>query len=218
MTTSNDTQTIDKGAKAKADRQAEVISMSDGRSVEFVGKRKMLKESLFDDAGNWTGTRFDFRDGSTFLFDTSRLPTTFSDGGNSLGVLAAHGLEQKLGDETAGTEKVGDMYLDVEVLGERLYAGEWSKERAAGGGMGGTSILIRALVESSGKPVEAIKAFLKTKDKAAKDAMRASDRLRPIVQRLEAEDAAKVAHVDTATLFGELDKVETASDEAVEAA
>lgn len=204
-------------AKAKVkDREAETIKMLDGREVEFTGlansprARRMKKESLFDEAGNWTGTRFDFRHGQTYLFDPARLPEKFSDGSSSLGSLASHGAEQKLGDETAGN-KTGseDMYLEVEAMGERLYKGDWSKERAAGDGMGGTSILLKALVEQTGKPIEALKEWLKGKTKDQKDAMRShpSSPLKPIVERLEAERIAKAGHVDVAAQFAELDAI-----------
>lgn len=200
------TETAAPAAKVKKDREAETVKMEDGREVEFVGKRKMLKDSQFDSDGNWTGTRFDFRDSRSILFVAPELDKKLSNGIFALAQFAAHGAEQKIGDETAGEEKVGDMYEAVLELTERLTGGDWTKERT-GGGMGGTSILIKALVESSGKSIEAIRAFLKGKDKAAKDALRLSPRLKPIVERLEQEELAKSAHVNTEALFGELDAV-----------
>ena len=73
--------------------------------------------------------------------------------------------------------------------------------------MAGTSILVRALVESTGKPVEAIKAFLANKSHAEKVALRGNPRIKPIVERMEAEKAAKAsgkAGVDTDALLDEL--------------
>ena len=59
-------------------------------------------------------------------------------------------------------------------------------------------MLLRALIEDrkdKGKEADVTKlrAWLKTKSPEQKKAMRNSDQLRPIVQRLEAEDAAKTA-------------------------
>ncbi len=200
----------------KPAREVEVVTMADGRQVEFTGApnapraRRMLKESLFDEGGAWTGTRFDFRHGQTFMFDPSKLPEKFADGTSSLGTLAAHGIEQKLGDETAGN-KTGseDMYLDVEALAERLYTGEWAKERVAGDSMAGTSILLQALVEQTGKPIEALKTWLKGKSRDEKEAMRSHPQspLKPIVERLEAERIAKAGHIDVAAQFAELDAI-----------
>jgi hypothetical protein len=206
----------DAATSKKPAREFESVTMADGRVVEFAGApgapraRRMLKESLFDDSGSWIGTRFDFRHGQTFVFDPFKLPPKFTDGTSSLGTLAAHGIEQKLGDETAGN-KTGseDMYLDVEALAERLYAGEWAKERVAGDSMAGTSILLQALVEQTGKPVDALKAWLKTKTRDEKEAMRSHPQspLKPIVERLEAERLAKAGNIDIAAQFAQLDAI-----------
>jgi hypothetical protein len=179
--------------------QVEVVKMDDGRSVEFAGKRKMLKDSIFSDDGSVKVIRFDFRNGHTFDF----VPP------DELKARAeAHGWEQKLGDETAGESDVDDMQLAVEELAERLQKGEWTVKRE-GGGMSGTSILLKALVEYSGRTVEDLKAFLKGKTAAEKLGLRTDNKKRPgkpetlktIVDRLEAEKAAKAAHIDTDALL-----------------
>jgi hypothetical protein len=115
---------------------------------------------------------------------------------------AAHGAEQKLGDATAGDEDVDDMVLDVEKLVQQLNAGDWSARREAGG-MAGTSVLLRALVEFSNgaRSVEQVKAFLAGKSQQEKLALRNSTKLKPIVERIEAEKASKAAHVDTDALL-----------------
>ena len=198
--------TTESEATPKGKAKVEVINvqMDDGTTLAFSGKRKMLKEAVFDSDGNWIGSKFSFRNGRIVNHTAPAADFKLKDGRYALQAYAAHGDLQKVGDETAGEDKVDDMVLAVEDIIEQLDRGEWSVERE-GGGMSGTSVLIKALVESSGKAVESIKAFLKGKTKQQKDAMRNSDRLRPIVQRLEAEEAAKAAHVDTGALFGELD-------------
>jgi hypothetical protein len=72
--------------------------------------------------------------------------------------------------------------------------------------MAGTSVLLRALIEHNAgrKSVEEIKAWLKGKTQAEKNALRGSAKLKPIVDRIEAEKAAKNAKVDTEALLGEL--------------
>src|SRR5258706_2156101 len=101
---------------AKPAREAVTVKMSDGRSVEFVGKRKLLKETLID--GTKVAVRLDFRNGETRLFP---IPPTL------LLKSAGHGMEQKLGDETAGTEEVADMVVRVEQLTGQLRKGDWSE-------------------------------------------------------------------------------------------
>jgi len=176
--------------KSKVEKIVEVVTMQDGRTVEFVGKRKMLKESFPE-----TGTvRLDFRNGETRSFV---IPGELKDR------FACHGAEQKLGDETAGVDDVDDMVLAVDDLIGRLNKLEWSVKRE-GGGFGGTSVLLRALVEFSGRTAEQVKEFLAGKSQAEKMALRNSAKLKPIVDRLEAEKASKGAKVDTDALLSSL--------------
>lgn len=178
---------------AKTETQVETVTMSDGRVVEFAGKRKLLKESQVTAEGS-VQVRLDFRNGETRLF-------TIPD--NMLAKFAAHGAEQKLGDEIAGLEAVDDCVLAVDNLIDRLYEGEWGVKREANG-MAGTSVLLKALVEHTGKSVEQIKAFLKDKSHAEKVALRNNPKIKPIVERIEAEKAAKGSKVDTDALLGQL--------------
>lgn len=171
-------------------KAVEDVKMQDGRTVQFVGKRKLLKESFPSE----NKVRLDFRNGETRTFV---IPEGL------LSKFAAHGAEQKLGDETAGLDDVDDMVINVDELIDRLNKGEWSTRRE-GSGVGGTSVLLRALVELSGKTTEQIKAFLTGKSQAEKMALRTSAKLKPIVDRLEAEKNAKAAKVDTDALLADI--------------
>lgn len=175
-------------------RQVETVKMSDGREVEFVGKRKLLKESVFNEDGTLQGVRLDFRNGESRLFI---VPQTL------FYRFAAHGAEQKLGDETAGIDDVDDMVLEVDELIERLNKGEWNVKRE-GGGMAGTSVLLKALVEYSKKTPEQVKEFLKGKSQAEKLGLRSHPEIKKIISRIEDEKLAKSAKVDTNALLGQL--------------
>jgi len=179
--------------KTKAEKVSEVVKYSDGRSVEFVGKRKMLKETLINADGT-VAVRLDFRNGETRLFP---IPQSL------FARFAGHGAEQKLGDETAGETDVDDMVLAVDDLIGRLDKGEWSVKRE-GSGFTGTSVLLRALVEFSGRTADQVKAFLTGKSQAEKIALRNDPKIKPIVERLESEKASKAAHVDTGALLSSL--------------
>ena len=179
---------------SKTETQVETVTMTDGRVVDFAGKRKLLKESSVNADGK-VQVRLDFRNGETRLFT---LPD------NLLNKFAAHGAEQKLGDEIAGLNDVEDCVLAVDELIDRLYNGEWSVKREANG-MAGTSVLVRALVEHTGKTVEQIKQFLSGKSQAEKVALRNNPKIKPIVERIEAEKASKKANVDTDAMLGELE-------------
>ena len=179
---------------SKTETQVETVTMTDGRVVDFAGKRKLLKESSVNADGK-VQVRLDFRNGETRLFT---LPD------NLLNKFAAHGAEQKLGDEIAGLTDTEDCVLAVDELIDRLYNGEWSVKREANG-MAGTSVLVRALVEHTGKTVEQIKQFLNGKSQAEKVALRNNPKIKPIVERIEAEKASKKANVDTDAMLGELE-------------
>lgn len=170
----------------------ETVTMQDGRIVEFAGKRRMLKSSA--EVEGKVQVTLDFRNGESRVF-------TIPD--NLLLKFAAHGAEQKLGDVTAGLESVDDAVLAVDDLIDRLYNGEWAQKRESSG-MAGTSVLLRALVESSGKSVEQIKVFLKDKTQAEKVALRNNPKIKPIVDRIEAEKSQK-SSIDTEALLGELE-------------
>lgn len=177
---------------AKAEAAVETVTMTDGRIVDFVGKRKLLKESFVKDGA--VSVRLDFRNGETRTFT---IPTAL------LTKFAAHGAEQKLGDEIAGLDDVEDAVMSIDTLTDRLNAGEWGVKREANG-MAGTSVLVRALVEHTGKSVEQIKTFLGPKSQAEKVALRNNPKVKPIVERIEAEKASKKSNVDTDALLGEL--------------
>lgn len=182
--------------------EVETVTMQDGRVVEFAGKRQLQKESSVTAEGQ-VQVRLDWRNGETRLFT---IPTSL------MAKFAAHGAEQKLGDEIAGLKGEGgkdadidDKILAVDELIDRLYNGEWGVKRESSG-LAGTSVLIRALVELYGKSVDEIKAFLKDKTQAQKSALRANPKVKPIVERIEAEKAAKAgSKVDTDALLGALE-------------
>ena len=179
---------------AKTETQIETVTMTDGRLTDFAGKRKLLKESSVNADGK-VQVRLDFRNGETRLFT---LPDAL------LNKFAAHGAEQKLGDAMSGLASVEDGVMAVDELIDRLYNGEWSVKREANG-MAGTSVLVRALVEHTGKTIEQIKQFLSGKSQAEKVALRNNPKIKPIVERIEAEKASKKANVDTDAMLGELE-------------
>jgi hypothetical protein len=194
-----DTDTATKPAANKSEKVN--VTMSDGRAVEFNKKQKLVKTSNIAEDGT-VSIRLDFVNGETRDFVIAP---------NMLTRFAAHGAEQKLGDAIAGETDVGDAVESVDDLITRLNNGEWNIQRAAGS-FAGTSILIQALVEASGKDVAAIKEFLANKSQAEKLALRRSDKLRPIIERLESEKASKSKNaVDTDSLLGELGLGETSS-------
>ena len=180
-------------SQQKKETQVETVKMGDGRVVDFPGKRKLLKSAAVVDGK--VQVQLDFRNGETRLF-------TISDA--LLLKFAAHGAEQKLGDEIAGLDDIDDCVMAVDALIDRLYNGEWGVAREANG-MSGASVLAKALVEHTGKTMEQIRVFLSSKTHAEKVALRGNPKIKPIIERIEAEKASKKAgSVDTDAMLGEL--------------
>lgn len=183
---------VETAPKSKTEKVA--VQMEDGSTVEFNKKQKLVKTSTIGDNGE-VSLRLDFVNG---------VVRNFTVRDDMLSRFAAHGAEQKLGDAIAGETDINDAVIAVDDLIGRLNNGEWTITRAAGS-FSGTSILIQALVEVSGKSVEDIKAFLSDKSQAEKLALRRSDRLKPTIERLESEKASKSKNtVDTDALLGDL--------------
>lgn len=178
-----------------AETTYETVKMTDGRVVDFPGKKKLLKETSISAEGAIV-VRLDFRNGETRSF---ALPSAL------IGKFAAHGAEQKLGDSISGITDIDDCVQTVDELIVRLEKGDWNARAEGGAGASGASVLAKALVEHTGKSMEVIKTFLASKTPAEKTALRGSAALRPIIDRLEADKASKAKSVDTAALLGELD-------------
>lgn len=177
-------------AAAKKKTEYIKVKMSDDREVDFPKETKAKKELLQDEAGNFTGVRFDFSNGTTKTVLLANL-------GGLTARLAVHGLSQKLGDSYASEKDVADAVLAFEDTHDTLAKGEWSEGRE--GGFGGQSVLLQACMEQFKQTAEQIKTVLKTMTPKEKQQLRQADGIREIIQRLETEKA-KANPVDIAAL------------------
>lgn len=185
-------------AATKAKTEYTQVVMEDGRTVAFAGKRRMIKETTIKDSA--VTTRFDFVDGSTRAITVDLMDALAPK-------FLGHGIEQKVGDETAGDKEVGDMILHVDSILDRLAKGEWGVERGASDGFSGAGTVVKALVEVTGKTVEWVKAFLEKKLEAGKETGLTRQKLyaafkapgsktAPVIARIEAEKASKDSGID----------------------
>ena len=204
----------------KKEREVIAVKLEDGRDVEFIGKRKVLKETLIDDSKiqvdgdtvifqhGAVAVRMDFRNGSTRTFV---LPPAL------IAQFAGHGAEQKYGDELASPAdkplSEEDMIVAVEDLDARIQKGEWKQRKASTGGISGASIVIRALMEASGKDQAAVKAFLQKKldddseltRKMLYDSFRnPNTKTGAIIKRLEEEKLSKATKIDADAALSEI--------------
>ena len=197
------------------------VVMSDGRTVQFAGKKKVLKETLLDtskievDTGSGIvqfgqgaiSIRMDFRSG-----DTRTIPLPLS----LLAKFAGHGAEQKFGDELASPAdkplSPEDMVIAIDDLNSVIQSGEWGKGRAeGGGGVSGAGIVVRAILEAmndgrpdNGKPVltvDQIKEFLQKK----LDASKASDGENALTRRA-LYDSFRAPGTKTAAIIERMEK------------
>lgn len=208
-------------APAKKVREAVMIKMNDNREVEFVGKQLMLKEALVhvwkeDGTDAWApidslsleelarvhikdvAIRLDFRNGATRTYPLNP----------ALGLrYAGHGGLQKYGDQLAGGVKNEDGTVSTDLddwayatdeLHEQLMKGEWSKTRVGGGG--GISILIQALMRFTQRSLEEVKEHIKDWSPAQKQQLAVDPEIKPIIDAIQLEKAAKASHVDVSAL------------------
>lgn len=185
---------------AKGATTVEKVTMTDGRVVDFVGKKRMLKETFItkDENGNVTGieVRFDFKNGQVITFDVIASGLWAE--------LAGHGAEQKIGDATAGVTDVEEMVLEVQELAKRLSEGKFNAER--GEGFSGVPALARAvheyqLAQGKDKTLEQVTEFIKAKTAAERAALKLHPQIKAILDRMEAEKAAKAGNVDAGALL-----------------
>lgn len=166
------------------------VTMTDGRNVDFAGKRQQLKTVLVDREAGTAAVRFDFSNGKTF---TLRVPGPAIP--NADGLLlecAAHGLSQKVGDESAGADTVEDAAMACEAMIDRLSTGlpsEWRKRNEGGGkAFSGASLLLEAMLR---RYPEADKAalgeFVKGLSRKERDAMTRHAAMEPFVKQILAE-------------------------------
>ena len=200
----------------KKERVVEKVTMTDGREVEFSGaagapKAQRIKKDFLvsgksiDDCSaeelqtaplKDCGLRIDFRNGTTRYYPVNP----------ALGIrYVGHGESQKYGDELAGEDApdLDDWAATTDRLHERVMAGEWTQARI-GGGMAGTSVLMLALIEFTGRTADEVRNHIKDWTPQQKQALRNDADIKPIVDRIEKEKAAKITNVDTGALKASL--------------
>lgn len=208
---SEEQQTAEAPATAKKATEYTTVTMEDGREVKFAGKRKMSREVILSEDGNSVTVRFDFVNGKTLSLSSTEVPT------KTALQLLGHGAAQKVGDESAGVEKVDDMVLGSEEMIKRLKAGDWFAARAAGDSFSGGSIVIKAICEATGKPIEWVKEFLQKKLDAAKEKgeklsradlyasfRNPASKTGAIIERLEREERSKAVKANADDLLAEM--------------
>ena len=196
---------------AKSKTEYTPVVMTDGRTVNFAGTRQVDKTPLIDVAASRFGVRFDFRSGATMTLwnDEMDAETQLMSG--------AHGISQKVGDEWSGEKDIDTIVLTAESMFKRLKTEGWSAPREAADSFSGAPIVIKAIVEATGKTVEQVKAFLDGKMEAAKakgerltrqelysSFRNPASKTGKIIKRLEEEKITKTAKFNADELLDEM--------------
>ncbi len=186
---------------AKREPEVEVVTMLDGRAVEFTGKTRLRKTVDIGADGTVT-LHMDFRNGEARHI---ALPESL------ILKAAGHGLSQKFGDEISSVDDIEDAVEAIDTLAERVAKGDWNVGATGGSGMAGASILAKALVEVTGQTVSVVREYLGKLDNKTKGELRKDPKVRPVIERLEAEKAERAAKrgkaaptVDTAAILAGL--------------
>lgn len=121
---------------------------------------------------------------------------------------ALHGFAQKYGDAAALSkgatlaEKHASILL---VVGHHRETGEWNRKGGASGdGTSGDGLLVAAIAEFDGCTRDEARALVGAMDKKTQAAMRSSDALRPIIERIKTERAKPAPKVDVAAILARM--------------
>lgn len=168
------------------------VEMEDGKVVQFPGKRKLQIESKVD-ANGVLQVRCDFLNGRV-------LQTSVS--GDMLIKFLEFGASQKFRDVIAGEDDVDSCVLDVEEFMGLLAKGQWTTERQRG--TGSSAPLHKAVMEVTGKSAEEVKVWLNSLTQKQKLDLRKDEKIKPIIDRIEAAKKSKQPASDTASLLAGL--------------
>jgi uncharacterized protein YbjQ (UPF0145 family) len=184
-----DTETPKRGRP----RKASTVTMSDGRTVQFIGKQKTQRQSLFDPGGSWVYTRFDFRDGRTITYTAPPAELKTTTGESMLQRLASLGAEHIIGIETLRKGTTDKAYVAAERCIENLRHGTWywkiTRPQPQPDGL-----LSRAIAEHTRKPVEGIESWLTGRNVDEIKALR--HRFRDAIRRLEDAETGPTVDAD----------------------
>lgn len=121
---------------------------------------------------------------------------------------ALHGFKQRYVDAAAlgAGAPLPEKYAAIMALViHHRTTGEWLRTPGKGDGVGSDGLLVRAIAEACNLPVDVARAEVGKMDKKAQAQLRLNDpTLRPIIERLRTERAARGAKVDTSATLNRL--------------
>lgn len=113
---------------------------------------------------------------------------------------ALHGLKQTISDAYSGEKDSGTAYALAQVRIDTILGGSWTNRGTGVGSSVLQSDLIAAIMEASGKDVEAVTAVVLAMDAEKVKAIKKNPQVAAIMARLAAERLAKAAQAVDASL------------------
>jgi hypothetical protein len=178
-------------------RKASTVQMSDGRTVQFIGKQKTQRQSLFDPSGAWVYTRFDFRDGRSITYTAPPPELKTSSGESMLQRLAALGAEHTIGIEALRKPTIDKAYAAVGKCVENLRHGVWYWKVTKPSVVDG--FLSRAIADHTRKPIGGIEVWLAGRNNDEVKALK--QKFRDAIRRLEDAAALQGQTIDADALM-----------------
>lgn len=137
-----------------------------------------------------------------FIIDLSDYPVALAE------YAALHGFKQKYVDAAAlgRGATLAEKHAAIEqVITHHRTTGEWNRAPGKGEGVGSDGLLVRAIAEACALPMDVARAEVGKMDKKTQANLRLNDpTLRPIIERLRTERAAKGPKVDTTATLQKL--------------
>lgn len=187
-------------------REGSAVAVKDtlpvANTVHTTGRKPDIASDIFKDT-----LTINFSNGKVIEVDVSKLSPEIQK------QAMLHGLKQKLVDaaaiarntDTGQSATITEKYEAVKEVADRVTGADatWNKVREAGASASGSSsLLARALVEVSGKSRADIDAYLESKSKEEKAALKLSAKIAPVILRLQA--AGNKSDVDGDALLADL--------------
>lgn len=163
------------------------VRLSTGESLKFGKGKKILKRWLVREDGTPYGVEFLARTGDVMQVTLDEFPAHRD-------WFAVHGMSQKFGDAYASADSVEECLLALSGIVGQVRGGDWAAE-----GGGAESLLALACAEAFDVSPERARAILKEMSQKERDALKVTEPVKAIYDRMAAARAPKI---DTEQLAG----------------